>query len=265
MRHALTALSVIAFVSQAGADPIKVNANVGGKATQIGELNVTVGKDKQADHLQGTFTFGKDQGVLDASYDFRWINVVVEASLKGKKLKKVSQLGDLAAIDPAPSDNPKPGDGPAPYYYNAPEWNSKKFGSIDIRKDGEFSRFSDSPDGHSFDKVTFWNFLVVEGVGKTKWDPKTFCVLAGYSWEYMSGTKWNPITEDYDDDVSAFGKELSVKDSLKTINVALANASVGGDFKGWKAVLDCNLTHVPTPGTLALLTLSGLVAIRRRQ
>lgn len=259
-----TAATILLTAGFAHAQLIKVGASVDGvKTDTIGSINVSTGKDLAADNLSGLFTIEKDYAALDAFYDFRWVNILTGLTIKktGKPGTEHPLLGKLPGIDPSPKD------GAQPYYYNAAEWKAGKFGSKTIREEGNFSLFDDSPNSGQFSDLNFETYLVVANLHDPNWKDKEFCVLAGFSWSWKIGTKDADKDSDWDDDVSTFGASIAIDDdSLKRLTSALANAVKGGDFKGWSAVAGSDLMMtLPTPGTLVLASLGGLLAIRRRR
>lgn len=263
LKRASIVILLAAGAARAGL--INVGATVDGKKVdKIGTIDIFTGKDKAADNLGGKFEFAADYKYLDDWYNFRWVNTLVGATDKktGKPVAEHPLVGKLPAIDPSPND------GKEPYYYNAKEWKDGKFGDTVIRKDNEFSLFDDSPNSGKFSDLSFETYLVVQNISDPAWkDEKQFCILSAFQWSWKIGTKNDDGDKDWDDDVSTSGGELAVNDdALKRVNLALANAGSGGDFKGWSAATGCNLTAcIPAPGSIALAVLGGLLAARRRR
>lgn len=219
---------------------IDVMADVDGMMMSIGSIDAKSGPADDTDHMTANFSFAAGKGYLDKWYDFQWLQIVSSITIGGVEQATNPLIGKIPAIDPAPSDNPAGfNDGPAPWYYNGKEWSTAMFGTEKIAKEGEFSLLSDSPQQAAGTVVTFKSYLVAEEKTTPNSPSKEFCVLAGFTWTY-SGTG----------DASTVGAmpEIAVNAAnVKQINDALGNASVGGNFNGWKAVADCSLTACLPP------------------
>lgn len=235
---ALIAAGGLSLGSAAQAVDVKTTVN-GTADTKIGELTTASGPAGDTDHFTATFKLDAAYSYLDDWYDFRWVQILASLTIGGVAQANHPLVGAIPAIDPAPSDNPAANDdGPAPFYYNGKEWKDGTFGaSMEvIAKNGDFSKLSDSPQLAAGTVATFNSYLVAHDVTNNI-ASKSFCVLAGFSWTYTGGTAGNA-----GEDTSTAGAALpGGAAAAMAINTAMGNASVGGDFMGWKAEADCAL------------------------
>jgi hypothetical protein len=220
--------------------------------------------------LRADFTFAKNFGYLDDRYDFDWVNVLTK-----QEFKSVADGGNNAsALFPNPPniDLIPQKDDSLPFYYNDNEWRTKNtFGGVQIHADGEYSRFLDVPSQPADRKFDFSTFLVLRDHGAYTLDGKTtFCVLAGFSWQYQ-GAAQNP--GDNRGTSTAIGSVTINQDAIDTLMKALNSEGAqindaetmfkADPFTGWSAMRGCTL--VPEPAAMSLLLVGlGMLWLWRR-
>lgn len=260
--------TVLTFVLSSAASAgliFDVNAMVQGyPGTQkIGSIDAKSGPATDTDHLTALFTFADPfKGtILDGWYDFQWVNVVTS------KIGNDSPLFDkYPNIDPqAPPKNSA--EDKEPYYYHQTnEWDPGMFGSEDIRDEGVFSLFSDSPQRAMGDGFNFNTFLVAQDITAGDFTGMKFSVLSGFSWTYMGGTAGNA-----GEDVSTVGSQITINQAaIDGINTAIGNEA-NNMFNGWMALGPQTLKPcpVPEPDSLTVFGLGALCLVgwgwRRRR
>jgi hypothetical protein len=246
-RRAITvAILGVLSLAAASAEAFVVNARVLGNTINVGDINVTAG-GTPTDRMVARFTFDPEAAFLDEWYDFQWINVLTGI------------VGDPSPLFPrgAPAFDPLPPpvnatEDTRPFYYNNTEWNGT-FGGVDIHEEGQYTEFRDFPQRGDGNGWNFTTMLVVENLTDPTFGRMTICPLAAFTWTYR-GTG----------DVSAFGMEVPVDTML--LNNALNNTdATTGMFGAWTFDANCDLQACPSPGTISLLTLAGMIAMRRRR
>jgi hypothetical protein len=258
--------TVLTFVLSSAASAgliFDVNVMVQGyPGTQkIGSIDANSGPATNTDHLTALFKFADPfkGSILDGWYDFQWVNVVTSGPTDWSSYAK-SLFDSYPNIDPqAPPKNSAEDN--EPYYYNqTTEWDVGMFGSEDIRDEGVFSLFSDSPDLLAGDSFKFDTFLVAQDLTAGDFTGKKFSVLAGFNWTYTGGT-----------DVSTVGSEITINAATITgINTALGNEA-NNTFDDWTALAPQTLRPcvVPEPDSLTLFGLGALCLVgwgwRRRR
>lgn len=256
MIGALAGVLMFGAAADAAVVEIKVHAKIAGKKDpqHIGTVKAD-GGFKHASGMNAMFKFEKGYGYLDDTYDFDWLNIcTAEKGDSGLFAKK-------PAFDPQPDPIVK-GEDKIPFYYNDKEWSANKFGSSKIYEKGQFSQFIDFPKLPKDQAFDFSGFLAIRDDGKYSLDGKSqTCILAGWTWKYEG------------DDKFGGGKNNGTSTAIASIAIddkvvkLFADCVTNNDaFKGWSAVIGCELPkNVPTPGSLALLGLGGLLAARRRR
>ena len=264
MKLLLAVLLPWAFPVPASAGLIDVNVMVQGfpGTSKIGTIDAQSGPATDTDYLAARFAFadGFKGSILDGLYDFQWINVVTS------KIGDDSPLFDkYPNIDPqAPPKNANEDNEPY-YYHQANEWDPGMFGTEDIRGEGLFSLFSDSPQRALGNGFNFNAFLVAQDLTAGDFIGKKSSVLAGFSWTYMGGMEGNP-----GEDVSTFGAAIAINQGvIDGVNTAIGNEA-NNSFAGWTALGPQTLMPspvVPEPASLTLLSIgvAGLLIYGRRR
>jgi len=276
-RNVTLALAAIALVlpgRAATAIMVPVRADLlgpGGEQT-IGNIvadggfagNGTVGAGLRAD-----FTFAKNFGYLDDHYGFDWVSVLTK-----QEFKSVADGGNNAsALFPNPPniDLIPQKDDSLPFYYNDNEWRTKNmFAGVQIHDERKYSRFLDVPSQPADRKFDFLTFLVVRDNGAYTLDgKKSFCVLAGFSWQYQGAAR-NP--GDNRGTSTAVGAVAVNQDAIDTLTTALTSGGAqindvetmfkADPFTGWSAMRGCKLVPEPTALSLLLVGLGLLMPWR---
>ncbi|MBL8962622.1 MAG: hypothetical protein KF787_06330 [Phycisphaeraceae bacterium] len=254
----LLSMLLAAGTAQAAIHTIDVNGKVQGFGTpqKIGSIAVEPGKadgfqgSGHASFMNGYFTFTNAFKSLDDTYDFNWINVVRRET--GPALGLFSKTPNM---DPEMEDT-------FPHYYTEAEWiTDNKLNGRTLRGDQSFTQFIDFPKQPKERGFDFSTFLILQDNNKFALDgKKQFLVLAGWEWNYQGDDDFDGSKKN---GVSTFGKAVTIdKTARDLITEAMANGK-DGRFNGW-TVLE-TFTMVPSPATVALACLGGVIAARRRR
>lgn len=261
-------LLVPALLSAAVMVPVKAHVQGVGANQTIGEIVADggfAGLGTVGAGLRANFNLAPNFGYLDDRYDFDWVSVLTK-----QDFTSVADGGNDASglfpnppnIDPISQESDN-----LPFFYNDNEWRvTNKYGGVQIHAEREYSRFLDVPSQPADRKFHFLTFLVLRDHGAYTLDGmKTFCVLAGFSWQYQGAAR-NP-----DDNRGTSTAVDSVTINQGVIDILSTALSSGGakindpetmfkaaPFTGWSAIRDCTL--VPEPSTLGLL-LTALAAM----
>jgi hypothetical protein len=134
----------------------------------------------------------------------------------------------------------------------------------------QYSRFLDVPNQPADRKFDFLTFLMVRDNGAYTLDgKKSFCVLAGFSWQYQGAAK-NP--GENRGMSTAVGAVAIDQNAINTLTTALASGGAhindaetmfkADPFTGWSAMRGCKLVPEPTALSLLLVGLGMLMSRR---
>lgn len=254
---------------------LDVNVKVDGVTRTIGSVSGTVTANGGGFLHEGVFTFNPTYAYLDDCYDFRWFQTIFyddcPAKYKGNDLPPAG-TPSKDAVDPpldgwdyqrTPEGNymtGTPGADKSPFYENDDDGKTYKYPSFADRHTERVKSWTDDFPGicDGLNVKTVWDtFLVVTGGDIPA---NQFGILTGYEWR---------VGRDGNNDGTGNGARYGQVGGRVVIGDAgLVNTILAGSgFTNWSALLnsDLNLTCIPEPAALLLMTMGMGMAIRRRR
>ncbi len=243
---------------------VTVQATVNGDTQTIGSIAATLMTSTIGFPEAGTFTFNSEFSILDAKYDFRWVQIVSTDSSPPVVLRDgMFQPLITPYIDPPPGgyahQASSGGADDEPFYENTGP-GDYFYPTFDLRHVEGFKSWTDDiPDLRMTGFVTFRTFLVLSGA--TLWNAigeDTFDVLAGYEWTIGRNSTGSRLLG------GIHPRSINSK-ALDEINLAMDQTG----FLDWLAVTGTELGYamIPEPSAYRFVVwgIGLLVFVRRKR